>query len=63
MYRFVSSATLQLLRMWFVVCLRLQSLHKSELDFFHLFKLAAVGRVSMEALRRNLSVPFYLLSF
>merc|ERR1711994_978486 len=45
--------------MWLVVCLRRQSLHKSELDFFHLFKLAAVGRVSMEALRRNLSVPCF----
>ena len=51
------SITEQQLRMWFVVPLLLHSLHLSEVPYFHLLRLAGVGRVSMDALSMNLSVP------
>ena len=55
----LSKAILQLLSTWSVVWRHLHNLHKSEGDFFHLLRLAAVGSVSMPALRRNLSVPCF----
>merc|ERR1712016_312061 len=50
----LSSPTLHILKTWSVVCLPLQSLHRSEADFFHRLRFAAVGRVSIPALGRNL---------
>ena len=41
----VSKDTLHMFRQCAVVCLPLHSLHLSDGDFFHLFKLAFVGRV------------------
>ena len=43
LYIFCSSASGHALRTWFVVCFRLHDLQKSELNFFHLLRLAAVG--------------------
>ena len=55
----VSSPTLQILKTWSVVCLLLQSLHRSEADFFHCLRFATVGRVSIPAFRRNFRVPCF----
>ena len=51
---FVSSATLQLLRMWLVVCLCRQSLHKSLIDFFPPFQVGCSG----EGVNRGIEQEF-----
>ena len=55
----LSSPILHILKTWSDVCLPLQSLHRSETGFFHRLRFAAVGRVSLPALRRNLRVPCF----
>ena len=59
MNRPLSNATLQILKTWSVVCRHLHNLHRSDGAFFHLFRFAAVGSVSIPALRRNFRVPCF----
>ena len=56
-YLSVMSITEQQFMMWFVVPLLPHSLHLSEAPYIQRFRLAGVGRVSMDVFNVNLSVP------